>query len=286
MIILRFVLAFIRMLLFLLVALVVYIVILITNLFYKDPDKKLYNGIVHRRSIIRSLHYILGSKIIMYGKEFTQPGLIVFDHRSYFDPVVILRNILAYPVGKKEVESWPLIGNVCKTTGVIFVQREERKSRKDTLLKMRSVLVKGYSILIAPEGTSHAEPTTIDFKPGAFILANKLGVPVLPIAIDFKDINDAWIGDDTFVPHFFRCFGKWRTEIKISYLEPILLNDVEESIAETKRVIDAEMIRFRKEWNEEDSKKINASRLLKSGSVKELYNHRLKIRTTSFSIQV
>lgn len=251
MVILRFALAFIRMLLFLLVAAVVYVVILITNLFYKNPDQKLYNGIVLRRGIIRILHYILGSKITVYGKEFTQSGLIVFNHRSYFDPVVILKNILAYPVGKKEVESWPLIGNICKTTGVIFVQRDERMSRKDTLVKMRSVLVKGYSILIAPEGTSHAEPTTIYFKPGAFILANKLKVPVLPIAIDFKNIGDAWIGDDTFVPHFFKCFGKWRTEIKISYLEPILLDDIEDSIALTRQVIDAEMIRFRKEWNEE-----------------------------------
>ncbi len=251
MIILRFALAFIRMLLFLIVTIFFYSILLFTNLFYKDKDKMLSRGITYRRSIIRILHHILGSKIIVYGKEFTKPGLIVFDHRSYFDAVVILKNILAYPVGKKEVASWPLIGNVCKTTGVIFVKREERVSRKETLVKMRAVLKNGYSILIAPEGTSHAEPTTIYFKPGAFILAVELGVPVLPIAIDFKNIEDAWIGDDTFVPHFFKCFGKWRTEIKISYLDPILLDNVEELVAKTRSVIDAEMIRFRKEWNEE-----------------------------------
>ena len=251
MIVFKFALAFIRMLLFLIVTMLVYAVLLLTNLFYKGRAKKLSRGLVFRRFIIRILHKILGSKIIVYGKEFNQAGLIVFDHRSYFDPVVILKNILAYPVGKKEVESWPLIGSVCKTTGVIFVKREERISRKDTLLKMKAVLEQGYSILIAPEGTSHAEPTTKYFKPGAFVLAVELAIPVLPIAIDFKNLDDAWIGNDTFVPHFFKCFGKWRTEIKISYLEPILSDNVEELIAETKKVIDVEMLRFRKDWNSE-----------------------------------
>ena len=248
MIVLRYALALVRMLLFIFVALTIYGVILFTNLFYKDAKKKMHNGIVHRRTIIRLINIILGVKATVYGKEFTQKGLIVFDHRSYFDPVVILKNLLAYPVGKDEVASWPLIGNVCKTTGVIVVKRDNRESRKDTLGKMRKVLKNGYSILLAPEGTTHIEPTTIDFKPGAFVVAAQLGVPILPIAMDYKLLSDAWIGNDTFVPHFFRCFGKWRTEIKISYLDPIYSDDVDTLIAQSKKVIDAEMIRFRKEW--------------------------------------
>ncbi|MCF6213672.1 MAG: 1-acyl-sn-glycerol-3-phosphate acyltransferase [Flavobacteriaceae bacterium] len=251
MIVLRFALAFVRMLLFVLVAVIVYALILLTNLFSNDRDKKLHRAIVIRRAIIRFILKILGTKVTVYGEEFTQSGLIVFNHRSYFDPVVILKNILAYPVGKKEVQSWPIIGNVAKSTGVIFVKRESRASRKDTLKKMRTVLEKGYSILIAPEGTTHINPTTMAFKPGGFIIAAQLGVPILPIALDYKDINDAWIDDDTFIPHFFKCFGKWHTEIKISYLQPIFSDDVDTLITQSKKAIDAEMLRFRKEWEAE-----------------------------------
>jgi 1-acyl-sn-glycerol-3-phosphate acyltransferase len=148
------------------------------------------------------------------------------------------------------VESWPLIGSVAKTTGVIFVNRENKESRKETLKKMKDVLEKGYSVLIAPEGTTHIEPTTIDFRPGAFVLATQLDVPIIPIAIDYKLLSDAWVGDDTFLPHFIRCFGKWKTEIKVSYLEPIPISDkVEELITLSKKCIDDEMLRFRKDWN-------------------------------------
>ncbi len=249
---LRTILAIVRLLLFLTVTITFYGLLLFTNLFYKNRSREIERGIVYRRTIIRILHKILGAKIIVYGKEFKKSGLIISNHRSYFDPVVILKNILAYPVAKKEVASWPLIGSVCKTTGVIFVKRNNKESRLETLNDIKTVLKNGYSILNTPEGTTHIEPTTIKFLPGAFVLAAQIGVPVLPVAIDYKDLNDAWIGDDTFIPHFIKCFGKWHTHIKVSYLEPIYGDDVNTFIAESKKVIDAEMLRFRADWEKEN----------------------------------
>ncbi len=241
-------LAIIRLLLFALITIIVYSLLLVTNLFYKKKTLRIERGIFYRRFIIRILHYVLGTKIIVYGNEPKVSGLIVSNHRSYFDPLVILKNILAYPIAKKEVESWPLIGNVCKTTGVIFVRRDNKSSRMKTLNKINITLEKGFSILNTPEGTTHIEPITIKFKPGAFVIAAQLGVPVIPVAIDYKNLSDAWIGDDTFIPHFLRCFGKWRTEIKVSYLNPIYSDNVNELIVASKKQIDKELLRFRKEW--------------------------------------
>lgn len=248
MVIFRTLLAFVRLLLFAIVTLVIFGFLLFTNLFYKNKSEKIARGIVYRRTIIRALHYILGSKITVYGSEAIDSGLVISNHRSYFDSIVILRNLLAYPIAKKEVGSWPIVGNVCKATGVILVNRENKESRKQTLNEATKILENGYSLLNTPEGTTHIEPTTIDFKPGAFVLAAQMGVPVIPIAIDYKNIQDAWIGNDTFIPHFLRCFGKWRTEIKVSYLEPVLSKDVDKLIAISKKRIDKELIRFRNEW--------------------------------------
>ena len=238
-----------RLFLFILVAVFFFCLLLVISIFYKSKERKLERGILLRRFAIRILHPILGSKITVYGKEPVASGLIVSNHRSYFDPMVILKNMLASPIGKKEVASWPLIGSVCKTTGVIFVNRENKEARAQTLVEVRSVLENGFSIFNTPEGTTHINPTTINFKPGAFILAAQLGVPVMPVAIDYKNMDDAWIGNDTFVPHFLKCFSKWRTEIKVSYLNPIVSDNVEELISLSKSQIDLELVRFRKEWN-------------------------------------
>ncbi len=247
--VIRTLLAIIRLILFALATLTIFGFLLFTNLFYKTKEKKIQHGILYRRFIIRILHYILGSKIIVYGKIPALSGLIISNHRSYFDSIVILRNILAYPITKKEVASWPLIGIVCKSTGVIFVDRENKSSKSKTLDKVSLVLEKGYSIYNTPEGTTHIEPITIDFKHGAFVLVAQLGKPVIPIAIDYKNLEDAWIGNDTFIPHFLRCFGKWRTEIKLSYLNPIISDNVDELISLSKKQIDQELIRFREDWN-------------------------------------
>ncbi|WP_372802558.1 lysophospholipid acyltransferase family protein [Lutibacter sp.] len=249
MILLRTFLAIIRLILFALTTITIYGILLITNIFYKSKVKKVERGIIYRRTIIRLLHYIVGSKIKVYGEEPKESGLIISNHRTYFDSIVILKNILGYPIAKKEVASWPLIGNVCKTTGVIFVDRENKAERTETRNKVLKTLKNGFSILNTPEGTTHIKPTTIHFKPGAFILAAQLGVPVLPIAVDYKNLGDAWIGDDTFLPHFIRCFGKWRTEIKVSYLKPVKSDNPEELILTSKKLIDDELLRFRKEWN-------------------------------------
>ena len=249
MIVFKTLLGFIRLLLFAIVTSTVLGFLLLTNLFYKTESKKIERGIIYRRRIIRTLHYILGSKITVYGNEPKISGLVISNHRTYFDSLVILKNLLAYPIAKKEVAYWPLVGSVCKTTGVIFVDRENKERRKAARQKVQLVLENEFSILNTPEGTTHIEPTTIDFKPGAFVLAAQLNVPVIPIAIDYKNLDDAWIGDDTFLPHFLRCFGKWRTEIKISYLDPIYSDNADELITTSKAQIDSELIRFRKDWN-------------------------------------
>src|SRR4030065_989019 len=94
-----------RLLIFISVALFFFCLLLVISLFYKSKEKKLERGILLRRFAIRLLHPILGSKITVYGKESVASGLVVSNHRSYFDAMVILKNILASPVGKKEVES-------------------------------------------------------------------------------------------------------------------------------------------------------------------------------------
>jgi 1-acyl-sn-glycerol-3-phosphate acyltransferase len=62
------------------------------------------------------------------------------------------------------------------------------------------------SILVFPEGTTTAGPGTLPFRPRSFDAAFLAGVPVQPIAISYDSPVVAYIGDDTFIPHFFRLF--------------------------------------------------------------------------------
>ncbi|TRX01206.1 lysophospholipid acyltransferase family protein [Flavobacterium gawalongense] len=220
--------------------------------FFWSEETNSNKALVLRDFLIRVSNIILGIRTIVYGEKPIVQWLIVANHRSYFDPIVIVNLIHAFPVGKKEVASWPLIGYICKISGVLFVDRKCSKSRQETAEKIREVLSKGYSIINFPEGTTHDLPTTVDFNYGSFVMATKIKSAVIPIAIDYKEKTDAFIGNDTFIPHFLKCFGKLTTEIKITFFLPIYSEDATYLLNTSKNMIDKELIRYRKDWDSEN----------------------------------
>ncbi len=172
---------------------------------------------------------------------FMGPCIFVSNHRSYFDPVVTIRNIQAYPISKEEVRHWPFIGHAAYMAGVIFVKREEKSSRKLALESLLSYLNQGHSVLVYPEGTTTKSPGMAPFRPGVFRLAAENDIPIIPIAIDYNDPNDAFIDDDTFIPHFFRVFGRARIKIKIHFGPAIYGNDQSILAENTKDWIESEL---------------------------------------------
>ena len=203
----------------------------------------------HRKKCIRRLVKMLGAQIKRSGTPSPPekgPYLLVGNHRSYFDPIVVLADLTALPISKAEVAHWPLIGFAARQTGVLFVKREQSESRRKTLEAMREKLQQGYSILLFPEGTtSETGHKLLPLRPGSFRLAAELNIPVVPFAIEYQTPGDAWIGDDTFIPHFFRCFGKKHTHISLSYGPPMQNSDPEKLREEVRAWIDGELDSFK-----------------------------------------
>ena len=238
-----------RFFIFLFLIFIYFLFLFLTNFFFSQ-EKQIKRGLTTRKFVINNfLNKVLGVKITVNGKIPSEKCILMANHRTYYDAVAVLKDVLAFPIGKIEVQSWPLIGYIASITGVLFVNRSNKESRSRTIDEMKKKLHQGYSIFNTPEGTTHDEPTTIFFHPGTFTAAAKLKVPVVPIAIEYKLKEDAWIGDDTFIRHFIQCFGKWNTEIQITYFEPIFSDDADYLLNTTKSLIDNELLRIRKEWN-------------------------------------
>ena len=176
------------------------------------------------------------------------PAVYVSNHRSYLDPVIVLRDVPSMPVAKAEVSGWPFIGFAARSSGVLYVKREDKDSRRATVIAIEETLKKGFSVLIYPEGTTHVELKSRTFRQGAFRVAAELGVPVIPIAIEYSRPEDAWINDDTFLPHFISTFSRRRIHIRMRYGQPITDADPERLLQRTQAWIDDEVVEIRKEW--------------------------------------
>jgi 1-acyl-sn-glycerol-3-phosphate acyltransferase len=176
------------------------------------------------------------------------PYLYVCNHRSSLDPLILLTDVLAYPVSKADVGTYPMVGKGAQTVGVIFVKKTDRSSRQATKETIHASLKEGKSVLIFPEGRTHAKDTTVTFQKGAYEQAADLNVPVVPIAIDYKYTTDYWDHSDTMVDHYFKNLSKWKTPVKIKYGSPIQSDNSFALLRQSQSWINDGITELRAQW--------------------------------------
>jgi 1-acyl-sn-glycerol-3-phosphate acyltransferase len=146
------------------------------------------------------------------------PALIVANHVSYLDPLAILPVCPALPIAKGEVAGWPIVGPIGDALGVTFVRRDDAMARVRVLRRVHRLLSAGVPVLNFPEGTTTAGDRVLPFWRGTFGIAQKLGVPVVPVALAYADPDMAWCNAATFLPHYLKTASRKRVEVTLKFL--------------------------------------------------------------------
>jgi 1-acyl-sn-glycerol-3-phosphate acyltransferase len=112
-------------------------------------------------------------------------SIFVFNHISYLDVPLVVETVRVpfRALGKAEMRSVPVFGFIYRMC-VVMVDRKDRDDRARSLRDMRSVLSKGISILIFPEGTfNETERPLKEFYDGAFRIAIETQTPIQPVVL-------------------------------------------------------------------------------------------------------
>lgn len=113
------------------------------------------------------------------------PYVVVCNHQSNADTPVISR--LPWDmkwVGKADLFKIPVVGWMMRWSRDIPVDRTSRISRARVLVHAEERLAARVSVMFFPEGTRSRDGRVGAFNEGAFRLAIRAGVPVLPLALD------------------------------------------------------------------------------------------------------
>ncbi|NXF30717.1 PLCA acyltransferase, partial [Nyctibius bracteatus] len=135
------------------------------------------------------LKYIFGLEVVVKGKEnlrTKKPSVLVLNHQSSLDVMVTAEIIPSrcLLVAKKEVLYMGTYGLACWLSGAIFIDRKKREESITTLTEVAHSLHKeNLCVLIFPEGTRNHGGPMLPFKRGAFQLAVRAQVPIIPIVI-------------------------------------------------------------------------------------------------------
>lgn len=145
--------------------------------------------------------------------------VIVSNHQSLVDILAAFRLFLPFKwVAKAELFSIPVIGWNMRLNRYIPIQRGDRRSAEEMLSAAERALRAGFSVYLFPEGTRSPTNDLRRFKTGAFRLAQRAGVPILPIAISGSR--------DALPKHSVVLRGKHRISLKL--LEPISVERVQQ----------------------------------------------------------
>lgn len=110
--------------------------------------------------------------------------MVVSNHQSQLDILVAFRLFFHYKwVSKTEIFRLPLIGWNMMLNRYVRLKRGDRISVEQMLDECEVHLDEGSSIFMFPEGTRSPDGEMKAFKLGAFQLAHKKKVPLLPVVI-------------------------------------------------------------------------------------------------------
>ncbi len=154
----------------------------------KQP-KRFWNFFVQQTCF--QLLLLTRTRVKVEGKEKidpTQRYLVVSNHISMFDPIIIMQKLGLHPliaVSKKENLKFPICGPFIHHAGFIFLDREDTHSAIDMVRKSTDYINQDLaSIYICPEGTRSKTQELLPFHPGSFKIATRAEVPIIVCHID------------------------------------------------------------------------------------------------------
>lgn len=187
---------------------------------------------------------VLHLKVTFQSECSNAKGILMSNHRSYLDIFVVLAYYPSSIVAKKELLKWPVIGQASKMARIIPVDRNHSGSLIQTMRRINEEINIGGSVILFPEGTTFKGPLTKPFKAGSFKIAYQSQIPVIPAAINFSNENDAWVGNDLFIPHFYRQMGKWKSHASFWIGSPMTEQSPELLMDKVKNTIDSKLQTF------------------------------------------
>ena len=111
--------------------------------------------------------------------------MVVSNHQSQLDILIAFRLFFHFKwVSKAEVFKLPLIGWNMVLNEYIKIKRGDKESVDRLMQKCEETIASGSSVFFFPEGTRSRDGRMRPFKTGAFVIAKKMKVPILPIAIN------------------------------------------------------------------------------------------------------
>ena len=198
----------------------------------------------------RIMRVLLGLSISVKGAPASgRPLMIVANHTSWLDIIVISSFLPVVFVAKHEVASWPFFGWLAQLQRSIFIVRSQRLQIQQTIDRIADALIAGDVVGIFPEGTSTDGTFVSPFRSALIGSAREVvrkmerlpSIFIQPVSVVYVGHNRrlaVWALEDEipFFPHLLRVARLCRIDVVLTWGEPIEANRGSDRKALAKRL--------------------------------------------------
>jgi 1-acyl-sn-glycerol-3-phosphate acyltransferase len=139
------------------------------------------------------------------------PALMVSNHISWLDILVIHAARHCRFVSKSDIREWPLVGPLATGAGTLYIERNSRKDAVRMVKSMSDAMKAGDVVAVFPEGTTSDGRAVLPFHANLIQSAIEADAPVQPLSLQFLDARNAqpsfapcYIGEDTLLQSMWR----------------------------------------------------------------------------------
>lgn len=141
---------------------------------------------IFRHRWCHALLRILGVKLDIRGEELGHGVLLVANHVSWIDILVVNALTPSAFVSKAEVRGWPLIGWLAVRNETVFLRRGSRGHAKIVNSEIAALLASGCNVALFPEGTTTDGSHVLHFHAALLQPAVESGARVQAVAISYR----------------------------------------------------------------------------------------------------
>jgi 1-acyl-sn-glycerol-3-phosphate acyltransferase len=195
-------------------------------LWFKFPSATREKKLAHIQSWSTHLLGVMGVEINIAPTSISicaaKNQLLVANHVSWLDVLVIQALHPSVFVAKSEVRNWPLIGSMAQACGVVFVDRSSSSSARKMVDDVSNALHHGYCVAGFPEGTSSEGHDVSLFHANLFEAAIHRDVEVVPLALRYTDAHSgalclraAFVGEIGFIESLHQVMTTPNLEVRV-----------------------------------------------------------------------
>ncbi len=183
---------------------------------------------------------IIGLRVRINGQlSQDRPLLLVANHVSWKDILVLGSVADVVFIAKSEVRGWPVLGWLARLQRSVFVEREERRKTGTQASEVSSRLLSGEVVVLFAEGTTSDGNRVMPFNSSLFgaasaalPLAPEGKVHIQPVSIAYTGIHGmpmgryhrpvaGWPGDVALGPHLLRVIRDGALDVDVVFSDAI-----------------------------------------------------------------